>query len=78
VDQLRKKFAFITPGEFAKLDFAQRDRYLRDALIELSRRLAAVRRYPPKEIFTEAAERCAAPWNTASMLFPSGSRTKQA
>ena len=30
---------FLTPAEFARLDFTERDRYLRDTQREISRRL---------------------------------------
>ena len=40
------KFRFLTPAQYAGLDFKQRDRYLQEALKELARRLneAATRR----------------------------------
>lgn len=44
-----KKFEFISPAEFARLDFAERDHYLRGALAELARRRTRLRPcHPPK------------------------------
>jgi hypothetical protein len=59
------KFVFITPAEYAKLDFAQRDRYLRRARQELDRRLALHvgprHDCPAKAILGDPAERPAGP-----------------
>jgi hypothetical protein len=49
----------------------------------LARRIRRIPLPPPSEprqnvILTDAALRCAAPWYTASMLLPSGSRTNAA
>jgi hypothetical protein len=42
VDQ-RRKFKFLTPDEYDRLDFDERQRYLRGSLTEVARRLAAVK-----------------------------------
>jgi hypothetical protein len=60
------KFVFLTPAEYAKLDFAQRDRYLRRAQRELDRRLALHVRPPPegcpaKALLGDPGERPAGP-----------------
>lgn len=59
------KFVFITPAEYAKLNFAERDRYLRRAQRELDRRLALHVRprqdCPAKAILGDPAERPAGP-----------------
>jgi len=60
------KFVFLTPPEYSKLDFAQRDRYLRRARSELDRRLAlhvrpAPEGSPAKDLLGNPRERPAGP-----------------